>query len=307
MTILAIDIGGTFIKYGLIEDDNQLSQQGKLPTPDNLDAFWATLETIVAQFKDEAQGIAVACPGEINARSGHVFRGGLIPYLVNIPLGARLKELMDLPVTVINDGEAAGLCEAQVGNLQGYDCAATLVLGTGVGLALVSQGQLASMFTLGQRLRLGGGPRQEAEKRQAQWDIFRQSIRNLLDNTGSAVGFVKQASQLLDLDEPDGLKVFNALKAGENEELLALFRRYCQDIAGHIYTLQSLVTLEAVSIGGGISAQPLLLEGIKQAYLSYFSDDEAEPFQAIPIVPCNYGNASNLIGAACHFRDLQAA
>ena len=41
--ILAIDIGGTFIKFGLVDDDFKISNQSKVPTPPTLDNFWLTL------------------------------------------------------------------------------------------------------------------------------------------------------------------------------------------------------------------------------------------------------------------------
>ena len=45
--ILAIDIGGTFIKFGLVDDDFKISNQSKVSTPTTLDGFWLTLEHIV--------------------------------------------------------------------------------------------------------------------------------------------------------------------------------------------------------------------------------------------------------------------
>ena len=140
--ILAIDIGGTFIKFGLVDDDFKISNQSKVPTPPMLDDFWLTLEHIVSSHKDIISGIAIACPGEINSKRGFIFKGGLIPYLTAIPLGSRLTKTFQLPVKVINDADAAALAEARYGSLQDLDCGAALVLGTGVGLGLVSQGFL---------------------------------------------------------------------------------------------------------------------------------------------------------------------
>lgn len=135
--ILAIDIGGTFIKFGLVDDDFKISNQSKVSTPTTLDGFWLTLEHIVSSHKDIISGIAIACPGEINSKRGFIFKGGLIPYLTAIPLGSRLTKTFQLPVKVINDADAAALAEARYGSLQDLDCGAALVLGTGVGLGLV--------------------------------------------------------------------------------------------------------------------------------------------------------------------------
>ena len=94
--ILAIDIGGTFIKFGLVDDDFRFSNQSKVPTPPTLDDFWLTLEHIVSSHKDIISGIAIACPGEINSKRGFIFKGGLIPYLTAIPLGSRLTKTLRL-------------------------------------------------------------------------------------------------------------------------------------------------------------------------------------------------------------------
>ena len=57
--ILAIDIGGTFIKFGLVDDDFKISNQSKVSTPTTLDGFWLTLEHIVSSHKDIISGIAM--------------------------------------------------------------------------------------------------------------------------------------------------------------------------------------------------------------------------------------------------------
>ena len=123
--LLTIDIGGTFIKYGLMDQNDHLVHTDKIPTPPTIEEFWQGVEGIVDPVRDQIDGIAISCPGEIQRTLGFVFRGGLIPYLRNIPLASRLKQNFDLPVTVINDGDAAGLAEARLGNLQDCPCGAT--------------------------------------------------------------------------------------------------------------------------------------------------------------------------------------
>ena len=51
--ILAIDIGGTFIKFGLVDDDFRISSQSKESTPTTIDDFWRILESIVSSFKND--------------------------------------------------------------------------------------------------------------------------------------------------------------------------------------------------------------------------------------------------------------
>lgn len=305
--LLAFDIGGTFIKYALVDEAYQVSDSSKVPTPDTIEEFWEALERVICSFQNRMTGIAISCPGEINSRLGFVFKGGLIPYLRNIPLASRLNKAFQVPVTVLNDGDAAGLAEARIGNLQDCGCGATFVLGTGVGLSLTSNGSLISTWNLKDYLRWPtlGETQADSKQKQYQNDILRHGISSLVQNLGSAVNFVAKASQLLELLEEDGVQVFEVLEAGHHEELQDLFASYCREIAILIYNLQSLVRLEKVTIGGGISSQRLLLEEINHQYKFLFEESGEQRFSLVEIQAARYHNSSNLLGAVCHFNILE--
>ena len=305
--LLAFDIGGTFIKYALVDEAYQVSDSSKVPTPATIEEFWEALERVICLFQNRITGIAISCPGEINSRLGFVFKGGLIPYLRNIPLASRLNKTFQVPVTVLNDGDAAGLAEARIGNLQDCDCGATFVLGTGVGLALTSNGSLISTWNLKGYLRWPslGEKQVTPEQKQYQTEILRHGISSLVQNLGSAVNFVANASQLLELPEEDGVQVFEVLEAGHHEELQDLFASYCREIAILIYNLQSLVRLEKVTIGGGNSSQSLLLEEINHQYKSLMEESGEQRFSLVEIQAARYHNSSNLLGAVCHFNILE--
>ena len=305
--LLAFDIGGTFIKYALVDEAYQVNDSSKVPTPATIEEFWEALERVICLFQNRITGIAISCPGEINSRLGFVFKGGLIPYLRNIPLASRLNKTFQVPVTVLNDGDAAGLAEARIGNLQDCDCGATFVLGTGVGLALTSNGSLISTWNLKDYLRWPslGEKQVTPEQKQYQTEILRHGISSLVQNLGSAVNFVANASRLLELPEEDGVQVFEVLEAGYHEELQDLFASYCREIAILIYNLQSLVRLEKVTIGGGISSQSLLLEEINHQYKSLMEESGEQRFSLVEIQAARYHNSSNLLGAVCHFNILE--
>ncbi|MFQ7256047.1 MAG: ROK family protein [Streptococcus sp.] len=305
--LLAFDIGGTFIKYALVDEAYQVNDSSKVPTPATIEEFWEALERVICLFQNRITGIAISCPGEINSRLGFVFKGGLVPYLRNIPLASRLNKTFQVPVTVLNDGDAAGLAEARIGNLQDCDCGATFVLGTGVGLALTSNGSLISTWNLKDYLRWPslGEKQVTPEQKQYQTEILRHGIFSLVQNLGSAVNFVANASRLLELPEEDGVQVFEVLEAGHHEELQDLFASYCREIAILIYNLQSLVRLEKVTIGGGISSQSFLLEEINHQYKSLMEESGEQRFSLVEIQAARYHNSSNLLGAVCHFNILE--
>ena len=299
--LLAFDIGGTFIKYSLVDEAYQVSDSSKVPTPDTIEEFWEALEHVICSFQNRMTGIAISCPGEINSRLGFVFKGGLIPYLRNIPLASRLIKAFQVPVTVLNDGDAAGLAEASIGNLKDCPCGAILVLGTGVGLALLSNGDLLRGWQLTEYIRSIDKTDRTPENRRFHRELFFQGISNLLENTGSAVQFVEKASHILNLEKADGIAVFKALDQGGNDELTSLFQAYCHDIAILIFNLQSLLLIEKVTIGGGISSQPLLIDEISRQYHDLLSQKGHKQFEALPIQAARFHNESNLIGAASYF------
>lgn len=308
---LTFDIGGTFIKYGLMSEDFQLLEEDKTPTPVSMEEFLSCLENIVESYRNQISGIAISCPGNINRKTGFVYKGGLIPYLTAAPLAKHLENRFALPVSVLNDADAAGLAEARLGNLTNVQCGAALVLGTGVGLSLVSNGNLATVAELkannlflnpiGQSLL--DKDTNSLQEIGAILELHLRGVKSLVANAGSAVQFVTQASQRLQLPEADGLAVFKELQEEKNSDLSDLFANYCREIAYLILNLTSLIKLDKVVIGGGISQQDLLIERIKDSYREIGQAEVTAPhlLQAVEIAACHFHNQANLVGALCFY------
>ncbi|HFI0114731.1 TPA: ROK family protein [Streptococcus suis] len=305
---LAIDIGGTYIKHGKISKDGTILEQSKGPTPQNIVDFKLFLRNIIEQFGSTISGICISCPGNVNNQTGFVRSGGLIPYLKNIPLAEEMSAFSGLPVTVLNDADAAGLAEAKSGSLKDCYCGGTLVLGTGVGLSIVSNGQLIGFTELQSKGLLTRPIRHSIAIKDR--DIFHdlgmtldlhwQGIQSLIHNQGSAVDFVNQASEHLGLAESDGLKVFEAIQNREDQRLQELFDNYCNAIATLILNLRLLVHVEKVALGGGVSQQNILISGIKESYKNLVSALQmpvTPNIESVRIQAAHYHNDANLLGA----------
>ena len=243
---LSLDIGGTFIKYALVDEAYQVSDSSKVPTPATIEEFWEALERVICLFQNRITGIAISCPGEINSRLGFVFKGGPHSLFKEYSFSFSFKQGVSSPSDRPQRWDAAGLAEARIGNLQDCDCGATFVLGTGVGLALTSKGSLISTWNLKDYLRWPNSRRATngSRTKQYQTEILKHGISSLVQNLGSAVNFVAQASQLLQLFGRGWSSGFEALHAGHHEKLQDLFISYCREIAILIYNFQSLVRLE---------------------------------------------------------------
>ena len=120
MQYLAIDVGGTTTKYGLVSATGALSQQGEQPTMRaSLADFMASLTGLIRLHKAHVAGIGLALPGVIDSQQGLVKASATLPFLEGLVLGTQLTTAADLtvPILIENDGNAAALAEHWRGNL----------------------------------------------------------------------------------------------------------------------------------------------------------------------------------------------
>ena len=145
MKVMVFDVGGTEIKYSVMDEQFHREDAGSVPTPDDTqEHFLATLEALYRPHAAEVDGIAMSLPGFIDAEHGVVRGGGAPSLLYNIgtPIGPRLAQRCGCRVFLENDGKAAAIAELQQGALKGCTNGAVFVIGTGVGGGLVINGQL---------------------------------------------------------------------------------------------------------------------------------------------------------------------
>ena len=153
MKVMVFDVGGTEIKYSVMDEGLNRTDAGSVPTPqDTQKHFLDTLYALYSQHRDEVSGIAMALPGFVDTRTGFVSNGGALLYNTGTQVGQLVRERCGCPVTLENDGKAAALAELQAGALQGCCNAAVFIIGTGVGGGIIANGQLVRgiHFTAGE-------------------------------------------------------------------------------------------------------------------------------------------------------------
>ena len=290
---LSIDIGGTNIKYGLINQAGQISFKAKLATPGQKEPFLAAIDQLIADYAPKVNGIAFCAPGKIEKST--IRFGGALPFLDGIDFAKRYRHLA-LPLTVINDGKAAALAESWLGNLKDIKNGAAIILGTGVGGGIIINGQLlvGSHFQAGELSYMIMDPTQTKSTEDSPMGP------GFTGGTLSAVGLIKKINELTKHEDLlDGLVAFKELEAGTNQQVTALFEEYCHHVACLIMNVQSVVDLEKFVIGGGISAQPLVIKGINQAYDDLYHTNEAVALTLCrpQITVAKFNNDANLYGA----------
>ncbi|HKK60523.1 MAG TPA: ROK family protein [Salinivirga sp.] len=152
MEVLGIDIGGSGIK-GTIVDTNKgefLKERHRIPTPQpaTIDDIAETVKAIVDHFKFEGP---VGCGFPSVIQNGVVKTASNIhKSCINVNVDEVFGHITGLPVRVFNDADAAGAAELQFGCVKGYKgLAIFLTIGTGIGSAIINQGQLIPNSELG--------------------------------------------------------------------------------------------------------------------------------------------------------------
>ena len=138
---LLIDIGGTFIKYSLADEQARKISGGKVPTPlTNMDDLLAAIEGFAAPLQGQFVGCAISMPGRIDTRNGIAHTGGMLSaFMWEQPFAAQVEARLGVPVTIANDGKCAAAAEGWTGALAGVENGLVLVLGTGIGGGIVAE------------------------------------------------------------------------------------------------------------------------------------------------------------------------
>ena len=285
---LAIDVGGSSIKYALVGEGHLILEQGKVPAPREVkEEFIEAIGQLYGRYALQISGMGVSMAGKVNPHTGYVVSAGSFPFFTGTNMVEALYERCPTHITVDNDARCAALAELYYGSLTEANNALVIVLGTGIGGAVAINRQLldGARYCAAELsfLRVSGN-----EDTSDCW-LWR----------GGAQGLCLMAKQALGVeDDVDGFKVFELADAGD-ERILNMLDEYARIAAVQIYNLQCLLDVEAVAIGGGISAREDLIDRIRTKLQAIYDAEAA--YQIPPAMPrvvaCQFRNDANLIGA----------
>lgn len=143
-SILAIDIGGTKLRAGLVSDEGVLIQSKETSTPKTNDpeGVFAALEEIIRDVRNDSTIVCgVGCGGPMTLGGGEVSPVN-IPAWRGFPLKKRISEIAGLPTFIDNDAKALALGEGWRGAARGEKNFLSMVVSTGVGGGIVLNGRL---------------------------------------------------------------------------------------------------------------------------------------------------------------------
>ncbi|EIF7875686.1 ROK family protein [Listeria monocytogenes] len=282
MTILAFDLGGTAVKFGVLTTAGEILEKGKFKTPDTLEEMMQSLVDVKANYDYTFQGAAFSCPGAVNNETGIIGGASAIPYIHNFPFKQLLEEKLGLPVTMENDANCAALAEVWIGAAKDKQDIIFMILGTGVGGAVIRGGKVHH------GANLHGGE-------------FGYMLMDRDGHTLSELGTVVNAATRIAgrLEVPkasiDGLRAFELRAEGNKiakEELDTMF----YNLARSIFNLQYALDPELVVIGGGVSERADFIQELTE-YVAKVKTSVPIATISPTVVGCQFGNDANLIGA----------
>ena len=302
---IGVDLGGTYIKCGIVDEDGNIVEAGKSPTPDNYDDAAKEIARLADELAKKAGvtplGVGVGSPGSIDGETGKVIYSNNLGWH-DAPLKADLEKYLKIPVEITNDANAAALGEAFCGAGKNYRSFVLLTLGTGVGSGIVLDGKLLEGnhgvgAEFGHTVIVAGGNKCTCGR------------RGCLEAYASATALVSQTVDAMNRHResalwkvsPDPKKVngktaFDAMRLGD-ETAKQVVDTYIGYLADGVTNAVNLFRPDAVILGGGVSAEgDALIKPLKEKVkeLSYGKWEVAP----VEIVTATLKNDAGICGAA---------
>ena len=302
---IGIDLGGTSVKYALIDNEGVFHFQGKLPSKADISAeavigqlVTACKETMASaqQLGVTIEGIGIGTPGNVD-ETNRIVMGGAenIKGWENLNLADRIEAETHLPVQMGNDANLRGLGETMYGAGQGARNVVFLTVGTGIGGAVVIDGKLFNGFA-NRGTELGHVPLIANGEPCACGSI------GCLEHYASTSALVRrfnkraaEAGRSFSGEEINGELIVRLYKEGDKLATECL-DEHC-DFLGHgIAGFINIFSPQRIVIGGGLSeAGDFYIQKVSERAHRYVMADCAVNTR---IMAASLGNKAGSIGAA---------
>lgn len=248
---LAIDVGGTSIKYLLTDRTAKVHRINEMKTDRDNGELFNSLDEIIASHMNDISGIALSFPGRIDAENGIAHTAGAFRWIRDLPVKSILEEKYSKPVWIENDGKCGALAEFWKGNLSDVKNGVFIGLGTEIAGGLILEGKLY-------RGSFGSS---------GEFSSMLDSLRNPVNEERfGKIGGHRNLIEYYGGECADTYEFFERHQSGDEAARNALME-YSMTIASGIVNIQSVLDVEKFCIGGGISAQDALIDGIRESLI----------------------------------------
>lgn len=303
-----IDLGGTFIKCGIIDEMGRLVVKDKIPTGSErpfsqiAESMAGIVNELSARAGVSPSAAGIGSPGTVDSKNGVIVYSNNIKW-ENVPLGRALGERLDLPVFITNDANAAALGENYMGAGKNFSNMVLLTLGTGVGGGIVIDGKLfegghSAGSELGHTVismhgdRCTCGRRGCLEAYASATALIRNTRRAMERHPESKMWEICGGNE----DNVDGKTAFDGMEAGD-KTAARVVNDYIRYLAEGVTDICNVFRPDAVLLGGGVCAQGENLLGPvrRRVNREIFGGTGYAP---VEILTAQLGNDAGIYGAA---------
>lgn len=308
---IGIDLGGTNIKVGLVDENYNIVQKATAKTnlPRPADEICGTIVELIWQCLNaakvtigEVNSIGIGTPGVANRNSGIVLYSCNLDFH-NTDLRTLLKQRLDKPIFVENDANAAAFGEVLAGAGKGYSDVVVVTLGTGVGGGIIIGGKIYTGFNfcgaeLGHTVIEFNG-RQCGCGRKGCFEAY-SSATALINMTKEAMEAHKESAMwgLVggDIEKVDGKTAFDGMRAND-EAAKGVVNMYIEYLGCGLTNIVNTFQPEVLLIGGGICKEG---ENLTKPLYEIICRDMycIDEKQSTKLDVCKLGNDAGIIGAA---------
>lgn len=305
---VGIDLGGTFIKGGIVDDLGNIfystkvateSEKGQDGVAENIAKLVDLLLIGTGLSTDDVEGIGMGVPGMIDSENGIVIMSNNLKWY-DFHIAEKVKELTGLKVKIANDANVATLGEAKFGAAKNKKNVIMLTLGTGVGGGIIANGQLIEGnlsvgAELGHAVIIKDG------------EPCTCGRRGCLEAYASATALIRETRKAMQndpdslmwnvgsLDDVDGKTAFEYKDT--DKSAAEVVKKYIENLAAGITNYANIFRPEVVLLGGGVCAEgDNLIKPIQEIVDKETFAGSAGP--KVEVLVATLGNRAGTLGAA---------
>jgi glucokinase len=296
MNCLSFDVGGTTIKYGIINDRYEVLLKDKIPTPKDEEKFIESISKIIQKNIENISKVSIAMPGYVNIANNKYLYGPHLQYEIDF---SKLSNFSEYEFYLDNDGNVAAYCEYLLNYKTKYSNLIMLTFGTGVGGGIVSEGKLlrgrgnagevGHMLTSNDRSVKGDSGKKGSFESSVAASVWTKKCLELIEKNKNSELAKKFVSKNVGSVLFDTTLSLTDLEATVRDEII-------QNISNGLLSLFEIFDNEAFVLGGSMSSEPfdlitLIQDDIKNRYKF--------PSRNFPeILIASQGEDSGIVGAA---------
>ena len=296
MNCLSFDVGGTTIKYGVINDRYEVLLKDKISTPKDEEKFIESVSEIIQKNIENISKVSIAMPGYVNIANNKYLYGPHLQYDIDF---SKLSNFSEYEFYLDNDGNVAAYCEYLLNYKTNYSNLIMLTFGTGVGGGIISEGKLlrgrgnageiGHMLTSNDRSVKGDSGKKGSFESSVAASVWTNKCSELTEKNKDSELAKKFANKNVGSVLFDTTLSLTDLEATVRDEII-------QNISNGLLSLFEIFDNEAFVLGGTMSSEPfdlitLIEDDIKNRY-QFPSRNFPEIFIA------SQGEDSGIIGAA---------